>query len=93
MQPGATAVAFVFRRHPSLGPSLAKPGRSGAEHGGREPGRSARRTRRMCFLTCREVNQRSTRPVPVCLSDRATHATGKTMIDAFLREVIRIVSE
>lgn len=44
MQPGATAVTFVFRRHSSLGPSLAKQGRAEPSTGGRKASRSAHRT-------------------------------------------------
>lgn len=56
--------------------------------------RSARRTRRMRFSMCREVNQRSTSGRLVRLSDPAIRASGNTMIDApTVREVIRIDSE
>lgn len=53
----APSVSRAFPRQ--AGPSRAEP-----STGGRKASRSARRTRRMRFLTCREVKQRSTRPRP-----------------------------
>lgn len=81
IQPGATAVTFVFRRHPSLGPSLAELSRVRGTQS--EPFCSSN-LKNAFFDVPRGESEVEPAGPGLSFGPRATHASGKTMIDAFL---------